>query len=216
MVTTLSESEICNLSLDLLLQTNEETVVDITEPSTETEAICKRWYNASRRAVLRKRTWSFARSRKILTADTSGSPEFGWSTAHNLPNDYVRRVKLTDSSEQDAPPLLDTEFIVEGNQILSNITGNLYLVYIKDFTQTEFFDPLFVIHLAVEMALNMSYKFTGSNTNRQALLKIAEETMSAASSVNSAENKPRRTERSDVRTLRRRGLSRDDTTIWNG
>ena len=216
MVTTVSEAQIGNMALDLLLQTNEEVLLDIVTPTTETEQILKRWYDPARRAVLRKRIWNFAKTRIILTkvTGTGSTPVFGFENKHNLPNDFIRFVKLSADSDLFAPRLSRERYTLENNQILSDVDGNLFLIYIRDFTSTGFFDPLFVIHLAVELAWYISYKITGSNVNRESLMKIADETMSAASSVDAAEEPPRRIEESVPRDLRRRRFSGRRTTFW--
>lgn len=221
MVTTISESDICNMSLDLLLQENEEQVVDIVEPSTETEEICARWYDVTRRALLRKRVWNFAKTRVILTAASGDTPPFGFTTKHNLPNDWLRKVWLSDSSDRDSAELPTTDYTIEGSttgqlQVLSDITGNLYAVYIRDFKETEFFEPLFLVNLVADLAANMAYKITGSNVNRKELYDLATEMLGGASAVDTAEEPPKRVERSNVRNLRRRKLYQGDNTIWNG
>ena len=71
MLSTVTDAQICNMSMDLLLQTPEEEVVDLTNPTNDTDKLCKRWYDPTRRAVLRKRVWNFAKRRKVLTANAS-------------------------------------------------------------------------------------------------------------------------------------------------
>jgi len=82
-----SPVDVCKLALDLIKQT--AIITNITNPTTEEEVICARWYDSTRRALLRKHFWVFARTRKAISRDST-APPFGYADAYNLPTDYLR------------------------------------------------------------------------------------------------------------------------------
>lgn len=198
-----SKSAICNLALDYLLQTNEESVSNIDSPTTTTEVICKRWYDEVRRAVLRKHPWNFAKKRVVLT-QAATTPAFGYSNAYNLPNDFLRVLTLQNSNTFD--PYFSTDYEIEGGQILTNgdTDETLNLSYIWDFTNVGKMDALFIDLLAIELALRMAYKFTSSSTRAKELFEIRAVKLSEATSIDGQERPPKRVERSRALTARRR------------
>lgn len=219
MTTALSNADICNLALDYLLQSNDETVTNVNNPTTSTEVICNRWYDVTRRSVLRKHPWLFARKRQVLTS-VVGSPPFGYNNAYNLPNDYLRLVSIQDPNTFE--PYNKTVYTIESGQILTNPTqgttpstaASLNLVYIYDFTNVSKMDALFIEVLAMELALNMSYKFTSSNSDVQRLDSLLRDKLQSARSVNGQERPPIRIERSNA-SLSRRLLGNNQTTTVN-
>ena len=60
MATVSSAVGICNLALDTLKQ---ESVANIESPVSIEESLCARWYDVTRRELLRSHPWSFARTR---------------------------------------------------------------------------------------------------------------------------------------------------------
>jgi len=197
-----SASKICNLALDHILQTNEEAVTDITAPTSETEKICARWYDQTRREVLRRKPWNFALKRVALTA-TTDTPAFGYDRAFNLPNDFIRVVSLEDPSL--SMPEFPMSYQLEGNQILTNMEAdtNLNLRYIYDFTSVAKMDSLFINLLVVTLAKNMAYKFSASTSDVQRLDSLMREAMAAAGAIDGQERPPIKLERSGARTRRR-------------
>ncbi len=191
---------ICNLALDHLKQ---GTVTNIEAPTTTTAVICARWYDTTRRAVLRKHTWSFAKTRRSLSRNST-APSFGYADAYNLPNDFVRLRSIGDDSIGDYKQLTQP-YEIEGDQILinNNEGDSLDITYIKDEILVTKFDPLFVDLLAVELALRMSYKFTLKNTVIVRLNEMATILRAEAKSVNGQDRPPRRVERSKYRRARR-------------
>lgn len=203
MVTATSKSDICNLALDLLLQTNEETVTNIESPNTETEVICARWYDVARRATLRKGVWNFALKRTTLTADAT-APLFGYTRAFNLPVDLLRTISIQNTQTINLFPLEDFE--IENGQILldADETATLNLRYIFDQTAVTKFDALFVEVMALELALRMAYKFTSSGTRVQQIETILRDRMAGAKAIDGQERPPRRIEISRSKQRRRR------------
>lgn len=195
-----SPVDICKLALDLLKQTS--IITNVTDnPTTEEEITCARWYDDTRRALLRKHYWLFARTRVAISRDST-TPPFGYSDAYNLPNDYLRLHFIGDDSIND----YETSYEIEGGQILLNNSGatSLNIGYVRDIITVSNFDSLFVILLAAELASNMAYKFTAKNTVIERLETLLEVKRAEAKAVNGQDRPPKRVQRSIFRNARKK------------
>lgn len=211
MVSAVSKSDICNLALDYLLQSNEKTVTNIEAPVTSTEVICARWYDVTRKSLLRKHPWHFATKRAVLTPDAT-APLFGFDNAYNLPNDFVRLVSIEDPDT--GIEILNSQYQIENNQILTgrllgsssstNGVQSLNIRYVYDFTDVSRMDTTFIDVFAMDLALRISYKFTSSNPDVKRIERLLTNALQAARSINGQERPPTRIERSRVRAVRRR------------
>lgn len=207
-----SKVAICKLALDLLLQEQEVSVFNIDSPTTEEETVCARWYDASRRSVLRKKPWNFAIKRTTLTANPT-APAFGYSVAFDLPNDFLRL--LTVENADTAVRSYNLNYQLEGNQILmdGDTTTTLNLKYVWDFTNVAKMDAIFIHVLAAELAYNMSYKFLSSNTDVERMRMIRDERLLEAGAVDGQERPPTRVERSTALNRRRTLGSNQRTSV---
>jgi hypothetical protein len=145
---------VCNLALDILKQ---EPIANISDPTSGVESICARWYDPTRKAVLREHTWNFAIQRKVLTR--VATPAWGFSDSYNLPNDYIRILSV---ETLDGTPIQNYE-IESGKLLMDGNGASVRLRYIFDVTLVPKFDSLFMMVLAIELARVMCYAITGSN-----------------------------------------------------
>ena len=85
--------DICNLALDAIGQL---PISSILNPTTQTEDICARQYDPTRRQVLREFIFNFARktTQLVKTANAPTHPEF--VNGYSLPNDFIRLLTLGD------------------------------------------------------------------------------------------------------------------------
>ncbi len=190
--------DICKLALDLLKQT--AIISSITNPTTTDEIICARWYDTTRRALLRKHFWVFARTRKVILRDAT-APPFGYADAYNLPPEYLRLQFIGTDTENN----YKRKYEINGRQLLlnNNEAASLNIGYIQDITIVSDFDALFVVLLAAELAANMAYAFTGKNTVIERLAVILETLRAEAKSVNGQDRPPKRIESSKFRNARK-------------
>ncbi len=190
--------DICRLALDLLKQNS--VISSITNPTTTDETICARWYDTTRRALLRKHFWVFARTRKIISRDST-APPFGYADAYNLPPEYLRLQFIGTDTEND----YRRKYEINGRQLLLNNSGgsSLNIGYIQDITVVSDFDALFVVLLAAELAANMAYAFTAKNTVIERLGLILENLRAEAKSVNGQDRPPKRIESSKFKNARK-------------
>jgi len=189
-----SAVEICNLALDHIKVDGTDQVTNLDDPSINLEEVCARWYDATRRNLLRRHGWNFAIKRAIITKDAT-APAFEFSDAYNLPNDYIRLVSLGAAGEFD-------DYVVENNQILMDRSDlydsgdDLKIRYIYDHTSVAKFDPMFVTLLSLFLARELAYKLSGSNTVVQRLDNRIDTEIVDAFAADGQERPPKRIEKS--------------------
>src|SRR5574343_15671 len=155
MSTALSSVEVCNLALDLLR--HRDAVTSIEDPASDTEAICARWYDVTRRSVLRQFPWNFARKLTSLSRNST-DPAFGYADAYNLPGDYIQMVFVGEDIDED----YETDFSIQNGQILINNSGSsdLSVCYVYDCTDVALFDPIFLDLFTAELAVRLANGLT--------------------------------------------------------
>ena len=194
----LSSVQICNLALDHL---KEDSISSIETPTTSVEVLCKRWYDQTRRAVLRKHPWNFAITR-VKLAQLADAPAFEYAKQFQLPSDFIRLISIGTYGTQK-------HYQLEENKILLNDVANLTadgalpIRYVYDFTTVTLMDALFIDLLAVELAMRISYQVTGSSTKGRELAAMLSEIAPAAYAVDGQERPPIRRETSNFKTKRR-------------
>ena len=215
-----SKSTICQLALDYLQEDNQEPIVDIDNPTTDIEVTFARWYDTTRRSLLRKKPWNFAIKRAVLNP-TGQTPAFGYQNEYDLPNDFIRFLTIEDPGIFSKRFL--TDYVLESNKILTDSTNSaqqtsseiLNLRYIFDVTSITAMDPIFIDLFAIDLAENVAYKFTVSNTNVERLNGLRTQKMTEAAAIAGQENPPVRVERSAALARRRQSGGQFGTDQFN-
>jgi hypothetical protein len=208
------EVGISNMGLDFL---KAKPATNIRDPKTPEETICARWYDTSRRQVLRAHPWNFAKARAILSRNAT-APIFGYPDKYALPNDFLRLRFIDEETET----LVGKDYQIEGGFILIDEGGasSINIGYIKDETVVNKWDELCKRYVAAQMAYNMAYSFTGKESTRTAMANMLHDIRLEARAVNGQDNPPRRVTRSKVIGARRAyasgGVNRADPTIVPG
>ncbi|MBT5303863.1 MAG: hypothetical protein HOL31_02135 [Candidatus Scalindua sp.] len=199
--TATSKVEICNLSMDHI---GGGVITNIDTPQTEQEIKCARWYDVTRRALLRAHPWAFAKARFQCSRDTT-DPEHSWADAYNLPSNLLRLHFIGDDSVID----FKGKYSLEGRQILmdNSAATSINIGYTKDETDVTKFDALFVDLLAVEIAWRVSFAFNLKPSLKKELRETRDELRIEAKAVNSQERPPIRIQRSKFREARQRMTS---------
>lgn len=162
-----SAVQICNLALGHL-KIAPIASIDTTE-SIEA-AICAKYYDITRQAVLESYNWSFAMKRATLSQDSS-SPVFGWSSqSSSMPSDFLKLIGVYNGNGEMYVNTGNRYFEFEGNKILTDLPAPYYIRYIADITNVAEFDRLFVMNLSFALAVNMSENFKVSSTLLQVIL----------------------------------------------
>lgn len=207
-----TDIDICNLALDRLGQRTPITATALTAPANEVEKVCARGYDSTRRELLRRYIFNFARKYDILEKATDVSPAFGYTAAFYTPADCLRI--LTVGNLVDSLVLRGRQYDIVEHYIYTSYDddGDLSVEYVKDAQNVEEFDPLFVRLLTLHLAANMAYKFSLKNSLIREIRDDAADVALAASAISGQERPPRRIEESKLRDARRFGFkSRDNT-----
>lgn len=206
-----SPTDIGNLTLDLL---SAGTVQDIENPSSPTEEILNRWYDLSRRKLLREHPWNFSIRRAKLAASNT-APAFGYDKQFPVPSDFLRILTINDTAYTADVPARGEAYKIEGNSILMrdifSDSGVCNLVYVADIKSVSQFDPLFTDLLPYEIALSVAYKVSGANANVQRIAQIYKEKLAMAKAIDGQESPPRVIERSRLRHARRNNNAHSDS-----
>ena len=109
-----ANTDIANLAFDLLA--HEKQLTSMTDGSAEAK-LASRWYDATRRRVLRMYPWNFAKKQDTLYVDASETPSHTYAHAYELPSDYVRLMFLVGGDEG----------IVLGRQFYDVVGTHIYL-----------------------------------------------------------------------------------------
>jgi len=201
-----SSTGICKLALDLL---QGGSVSDISSPTTSIEEVCNRWYDHTRRKLLRQHSWNFATRRAELAA-SSTAPLFGASKQFPVPADFVRLLQVVD---EDGRIIGADAYYFENGQLMLRWADDaiLRIIYITDEEDVTKFDDLFIDLLAVEIALSIAYLVTQNNSNIERLMGIRKTLIMAAKSVDGQERPPS-SRRASVSRMARMSLGVFDTT----
>jgi hypothetical protein len=174
---------ICNLALQ---RVGAKAISALTEDSTAGRA-CNRVYAQARDSELRAHGWSFARERVQLAADST-DPIFGFAKRYLLPADCLR---ILPTNGQDGTPIQD-DFQIEGRYLMTDSGSPINLVYLKQVTDEETFDDLFVELLIARIAMDVSEKVTQSNKKIEASILHYKEVQKVARRVNAFERPPQK------------------------
>lgn len=198
---------ICNLSLS---QLNQDFVTNIETPPVgdDVAALCKKWFPEQRRATLRSHVWNFAIKRVQIAADAT-PPLFGFSTAYDLPPDYIRFLTRHDDigTPLSGSFVEGVDYQIEDGQFLtqgSTTTGGvLNMRYIFDQEDILKWDALATDLLVVNLALKLAPKFKSSPRAIANLKDTIRELKAEAKAIDGQERPPRRVQRSKFLRARR-------------
>lgn len=153
-----SEVQICDLAL---LKFGSVTINSLEDQTTEAQA-CKVLYPLMRDELMAAHNWNFAMARADISAPLSATPAFQWDYAYQLPNKCLRVVELYGT---------EAEWVIEGNEFLTNQKEEIFIRYVKQITTTGDFSPAFVNSLAVRLAAELVAKIKEDKNMRLELLR---------------------------------------------
>lgn len=162
--TTVSVQEgkiaICNEAL-LILSAN--TINDFTD-TTKEATLCEQHFVNALKEALRDHEWSFAIKRSAELAQLSASPEWGFEYQYQLPSDCLR---VLETSEDP-----DLDYEIEGEALLCDLDGDLFIRYVYYMTDTSKFDATFRRMFVIYLASKMAYAITSKRSKEEELLGI--------------------------------------------
>ena len=147
---------------------------------TKAANLATRVWPLTRDAALRDHPWNFA-VKRTTTAPLSDAPSWGFSYQHEFPSDLLRLLEIRDLNRD--------EYQVEGNHILTD-EDTLYIRYIRQVTDPNEYDALFIEAVSCFMAYEMCESLTQSNTKKEMLWQDYQSALMRAKSVDGQENPP--------------------------
>lgn len=189
--------DICNMAMDHLNQ--KADISNIKSPVTENEILCARHYYHVLEYLLRNYVWNFAKGRKVIMRDALNTPEFDFTDAYKLPNDFLRLISYNDHEN-----LIGLQFDIVGEHLLlnNNNSPDVRLRYIKRVDDVKLFDSGFVELFSLYLALNLAYKKTAKQTVIDRLAKRIELAEAKIVSIDGQEKPPVRIQRSKYNRAR--------------
>lgn len=175
-----SNVEIANRALQILGQDRISALTDNTENARRVNAI----FEDQRDLELMSHPWVFAVERTSLAADATG-PDWGRDNSFTLPADFLA---LYPQYPEDNDPMLDWE--IEGNKIITDDAGPIYIRYIKRVTDPTLFGPLFREALSCRLALALCEQITASGTLKESVREDHKRAIAEARLRNAIARKP--------------------------
>ena len=172
---------ICNLALQ---RVGAKAISSLAEDTTAGRA-CNRIYEQARDSELRAHPWSFARERVQVAADST-DPIFGAAKKYAIPTNCLR---ILPTNGTNSTPVQD-DWQIEGRFILTDDGSPINLVYIKQVTDENTFDALFIELLVARIAMDVAEKVTQSNKKKEEAFLHYREVRKEAKRVNAFERPP--------------------------
>lgn len=174
----LSRTEIANRALDAIGADSIGSINDQNKPAK----LCNRLLTALRDDLLRRHPWNFAIARATLPALTT-NPAWGFAYAYQKPTDYLRILTI-DTFDPTTP------FQVEGETIVTNLSGPLRIKYIQKVEDVARFDPMFTSVLVLALARDLAKPIANDTSLRAQLSLELDRALRDARSADAAEGLP--------------------------
>lgn len=151
---------ILNRALSLI---GERPITNPDSPETNAGKFIAGQLDQARREVIRRYPWNFAETWAEI--DKTNNPNFGYSNAYSLPEDFLRLLFVGDPSE---PPITDFRIMNQGKPnyrkviaLDNNGANKLKIGYSADIELFTLWDPLALKILSIWMALDAARVITG-------------------------------------------------------
>lgn len=166
-----SNVSIANRALGKL---GSSTITSLTQDSPAARAV-NNIFEGIRRSEIRKHPWNFAKTRAQLAA-SADEPLFDFDYAFPLPADCLRVLNKAD-----------VDWKIEGQSILSNDSGPLEVVYLRDVTDPNIFDEAFIEAFAAKLAMELAERLSSSSEKKEQARKDYQFALSEARRTNAIE-----------------------------
>lgn len=199
-----SEVGIVNQALQLL---GAASITALTDADDVNAVAANLIYEDTRDSLLRSYPWKFATKRTQITANTV-APAFGRARSFNLPDDYLAPLPPYPENHD-----INLDWIIEGEQILTNDSSPLDFRYTSQITDPDEMDPLFRKALSAQLAVELAEQLTQSNTKLANVAAIFDEAIATARRISAFEavnHDPPVDE-----WVRNRQRGRDNTKNWH-
>lgn len=196
-----SEVAICNMALAEIGRGAQITSLD---EASQAARACRLRYPYARDACLRAYDWNFASARAEL-AKNAVAPAFEFANAFDLPSDcLIVRSVFEGEGER---------WVVEGRQVLTDMSDPIFIKYTARVTDPTQFDPLFAEALSARVASDIAVQLSESVSRAQSLWQIYQAKLGEARRRDAQEGQPDHLPRGDWVGARGEGVSTQD---WRG
>lgn len=184
-----TEIEIANRALQKL---GEGRIVALTDDSKAAREMSAA-FDAVRDAEIARHRWRFALKRALLQPLVT-APVFGYTVQYQLPTDmlvldFVGEYAWVDLSDYinstDVAP-----YSIEGDKLLSRVTGDTYIRYRARITNTALYPAPFCEALSARLAYELCETLTGSGSKKGDLASDYEQCLREARRANAIQNPP--------------------------
>lgn len=192
-----SPVDVCNLALTRI---GEKHISALDIPNTSIEKLCAKEYDQARRVCLSTGSWGFARKREKIQKN-SYVPEFDYSSAYDLPGDYIRLLSVGSYIEWQ----FEQDYDIQGNQLVTvEDDDELSITYIYDHKDVAKWSPGFVKMVSLELAVAIGYTIGKKNGSVERCERQLATAISEATSTNGQNKPPVRIQESKMLNARRR------------
>ena len=142
-----SETEVANLALSHIGSPN---ITSLTERDNESAREIRRVFPASRRYIASKHKWN-CMTRRVVAAQISIGPVFGWEFQYQLPADYITMVSLNGNDAEQYSDYWD----IEGRRLLTSadVANIRYIADVVNVTEwSAGFVQCVALHIAAQIA----------------------------------------------------------------
>lgn len=147
-------STILELVNQALVKLGNAPITSFAEPSPAA-AVASLQYASCRDSLLSVYPWHFATKRQSLVR-LLARPIADFDYAYNLPQDFIRLLKLQDVDSPADSPSLDFRLINRRLHCQSDAVSMTYIFRAQELSFPPYFDQALVCHLAREFALSLS------------------------------------------------------------
>ena len=190
-----------------LIKVAEATVSSLDNAESKSSRMMKVLLPQAKQFVFRMYPWNCLRERDIIIK-SGDTPKFGFKYKYALPADCLRPLAIQDGRGTFIPfyeasygGTLNNkkQFVVEGKYILTDTEPHddnnlkqmgLNFVYIKNPSNLNILDANVVELLALYLAIESAYSFTGSVNLKQQLLAENKECLKLSRALNAQEIAP--------------------------
>lgn len=187
-----SPVEICN---EALRRVGAATITTLDDDSTEARC-CKAVYTSELEGIVDEYDWRFATTRLELAADVE-APAWGYAYAYTLPSTVIRVLSVDDGSLT-----FQLEWQREGDQVLCDHAGPIYLQVIQRIDDTARFPPTFEKALSYAIAAEICMPLTQNHALWRDLVGLADKAVKVAQNRDGGQGRSRAATTNTLQTAR--------------
>ena len=183
-----TKTEICNLAISRLGDKN--SVESLDNPKKQTEIVCAKWYDISRKTALKYMMPNFARKRDKWALSLDYVPAFGYQYAYKYPINCLKILGIGNIRRKNTGT-------VENGYYLTNeyFADGLPVRYVEDIRDTTLFTSDFVQLFSWILARDICIELTSNKQTFKMIEDILPMKIAEYCGVDAQENPPVRISR---------------------